>query len=332
MTTKPLTRLLLTPGEPAGIGPDIVIEIAKRDWPVELIAIADPSLLAERAKTLGYSLQCLPCDLNGVRTAHRKHTLKILPVALASHVIPGQLNRANANYVINTLDKAATLCEEKKAEAIVTGPVHKGIINDATIPFTGHTEFFGKHCKAALTMMLFDTDQIKVALATTHLPLSAVSKAITKDQLQSMLLLMHDELKTKFHLHHPKIIVCGLNPHAGEGGHFGCEEIDIMLPVILALQAKQYDMIGPLPADTAFIEKKSGKADAILAMYHDQALPLIKYISFGHAVNMTLGLPYIRTSVDHGTALDIAGSGQADAQSMEAALQLAIKLTSSLAC
>lgn len=321
-------RILITPGEPTGIGPDVTLCAAKSSYSVELIAIADPALLAQRAQQLKLNIQLLPADLNAEPTPHKAGTLKFLPVPLNAPVEVGQLNAANADYVLRTLTLAAKLCLKKKAAAVVTGPVHKEIMNTAGIPFLGHTEYFAEQSRVATTVMLFVVDHLKVALATTHLPLAKVSQAITKDELKSILMILHKDLQQKFHLVNPRILVCGLNPHAGEGGYLGREEIDVITPVLNELRTQQMDVVGPLPADTIFTPKQVKQADAILAMYHDQALPLVKYIGFDHAVNVTLGLPFIRTSVDHGTALDIAGSGQADAGSMRAAIDLAIRMVS----
>jgi 4-hydroxythreonine-4-phosphate dehydrogenase len=321
-----LNRILLTPGEPAGIGPDITLELAQQSWPAELVVIADPDLLSARAAQLGLSLHLLECDLQTPPKAHQAGTLNILPVKLNAEVQTGKLNPANADYVIRTLDLAASLCLQKKASGIVTGPVHKGIINQAGIAFTGHTEFFAQQSHVSHTVMLFVVDQLKVALATTHLPLADVPAAITKERLALVLDTLIHGLTQQFQLASPRILVCGLNPHAGEGGYLGREEIDVISPVLQTFREQDYLIEGPLPADTIFTPKHLQQADAVLAMYHDQALPLVKYVGFGHAVNVTLGLPFIRTSVDHGTALDMAGSGHANAGSMKEALALCIKL------
>jgi len=326
-------RILITPGEPAGIGPDITLQIAMQPWEAELIAIADLNLLQERARLLGLPLKI--SEWKGPDqpvTTHQAGTLKVRPVKLAHAVVPQKLDAANASYVQQTLDLATDLCLEKKAQAIVTGPVHKGIMQTAGLPFLGHTEYFAKRCAAAThtpcePVMLFVTESLKVALVTTHLPLAAVPKALTSTHIQSVLSILYSELKQKFGIASPRILVCGLNPHAGEGGYLGLEEIEIITPALQAFQ-KQHGpcVIGPLPADTIFTPHYLMQADAVLAMYHDQALPVVKYIGFGQAVNVTLGLPLIRTSVDHGTALNITGTGKADAGSMAAALKLAIQL------
>ena len=319
-------RLLITPGEPAGIGPDVTIKIAQQEWLAQLVVIADPDLLAERAKQLNLPLKLIPFDVNAPAAVQPKNALYILPVALKSPVKAGELNADNADYVIETLMIAAALCLQKKTDAIVTGPVHKGVINQANISFSGHTEFFAERAGVKSTVMLFVIDQLKVALVTTHLPLSAVPQAITKEKVRDTLSILQHALKKQFKIKSPRIAVCGLNPHAGENGYLGREEIDVIAPVLRELNQEGFTLSGPLSADTIFTPKQLEQVDAVVAMYHDQALPLVKYIGFGHAVNMTLGLPFIRTSVDHGTALDVAGTGRADAGSMVAALELALSL------
>lgn len=321
-----LPRILITPGEPAGIGPDITLEIADHAWQAELVVIADPALLQDRAKQLGKSIELIECNLDAPPRLHKKGQLSILPIKLSKPVQAGKLDPANADYVLQTLNLAADLCVKQRANAIVTGPVHKGIINDAGIPFTGHTEFFAQFCQVAQTVMLFVVDELRVALVTTHLPLANVSAAITPERLHTILDILIAELKQRFQLSAPRILVCGLNPHAGEGGYLGREEIDIITPVLNHYREQGNNLVGPLPADTIFTPPFLQAADAILSMYHDQALPVVKYLGFGHAVNMTLGLPFLRTSVDHGTAIDIAGTKHADAGSMKAAINLAIEI------
>jgi 4-hydroxythreonine-4-phosphate dehydrogenase len=327
VTSGAIPRIVITPGEPAGIGPDVVIQIAQLAWPAELIVITDATLLTERAKQLSLPLQLKIADLNTPRKAHQPGQLQILPVALAADVVAGQLNAANAPHVLACLDIATTLCLEKKADALVTGPVHKSIINEAHIPFRGHTEFLAARCGVDEAIMLFVVDDLKVALVTTHLPLAEVPRAITREKLTALIHHLHQELKNKFGVANPKILVCGLNPHAGENGHIGHEEIDIITPALEQLRVENINVIGPLPADTIFTPKYLQTADVIVAMYHDQALPVVKYLGFDRAVNVTLGLPIIRTSVDHGTALDIAGTNQANPGSLAAAIRLAITLS-----
>jgi 4-hydroxythreonine-4-phosphate dehydrogenase len=321
---NPIQRILITPGEPAGIGPDITLALSTQAWPAELVIVADPQLLADRAKQLGIEVRLTECDLHSSPQAHVPGSLKFLPVILNAPVKAGILNPANAAYVLQTLKTAASICQQKIAHAIVTGPVNKAVINQAGITFSGHTEFFAEYCQVAHTVMLFVTDSLKVALTTTHLPLSQVAAAITKDKLKQTLILLRQSLMTLFDLSSPRILVCGLNPHAGESGYLGEEEIKIMNPVIQAFNAQHGHIEGPLPADTIFTPPYLQRADAILAMYHDQALPIVKYLGFGHAVNITLGLPFLRTSVDHGTALDLAGTGQAEASSLAKAVEFAI--------
>jgi 4-hydroxythreonine-4-phosphate dehydrogenase len=323
-----IPRIVITTGDPAGIGPDIAILAAQRGWPAEIVVIADEELMTQRAQQINQPITLSACDLKQAPEAHQPGKLKILPVMLNMEAQPGKLNPANSWYVIRSLETAIALCESGEANAMVTGPVNKLVINKTGVPFTGHTEFLAKRCNVAHTVMMFVTEQMKVALATTHVPIAKLSAAITKDSLRATITVLSEELKKRFQLKSPKIFVCGLNPHAGEGGYLGREEIDIISPVLEEFRAKGFDLIGPLPADTLFTPKYLQQADAVLAMYHDQALPLVKYTSFGHAVNITLGLPFIRTSVDHGTAVDIAGKGLADAGSMAAAIDLAIKLSS----
>ena len=319
-------RVVITPGEPAGIGPDLVIQLAQRDWPLELVVCADGRLLTERATLLGLPLTLLPYSPEKPAAPQRAGTLTLLPVALHTEVTPGTLNVENGRYVVETLARACDGCLNGEFSALVTGPVHKGIINDAGVAFTGHTEFFEERAGAPKVVMMLATEELRVALATTHLPLKAVSDAITPDLLREVITILHDDLQNKFGLAEPHVLVCGLNPHAGEGGHMGTEEIDTIIPVLEELRAKGMNLSGPLPADTLFQPKYLDHADAVLAMYHDQGLPVLKYQGFGRGVNITLGLPFIRTSVDHGTALELAGQGKADVGSFITALNLAIKM------
>jgi 4-hydroxythreonine-4-phosphate dehydrogenase len=319
-------RVVITPGEPAGIGPDLVIQLAQRDWPLELVVCADGGLLTERARLLGLPLTLLPYSPDQTALPQRAGTLTLLPVALHADVTPGVLHVDNGRYVVETLARACDGCLNGEFAALVTGPVHKGIINDAGIPFTGHTEFFEERSGVPKVVMMLATEELRVALATTHLPLKAVSDAITADLLREVITILHDDLRNKFGLAEPHVLVCGLNPHAGEGGHMGTEEIDTIIPVLNEMRAKGMNLSGPLPADTLFQPKYLDHADAVLAMFHDQGLPVLKYQGFGRGVNITLGLPFIRTSVDHGTALELAGLGKADVGSFITALNLAIKM------
>ncbi|RCX33054.1 4-hydroxythreonine-4-phosphate dehydrogenase PdxA [Thioalbus denitrificans] len=325
MTTNPL-RIVLTPGEPAGIGPDLAVQAAQRALPAEVVAAADPALLAERAQRLGLPLELLEHTPGDPPQAHRPGTLRVLPVPLRAPAVAGRLDPANAPYVLETLERAARGCEAGAFAALVTGPVHKGIINEAGIPFSGHTEFLQALTGTAQVVMMLATEGLRVALATTHLPLREVADAITPERLERVIRVLHGDLRGRFGLADPRILVCGLNPHAGEGGHLGREEIEVITPVLERLAAEGIRLEGPLPADTLFTPRHLAGADAVLAMYHDQGLPVLKYKGFGRAVNVTLGLPIIRTSVDHGTALDLAGSGRADPGSLQVALATALEM------
>ncbi|MBX9475687.1 4-hydroxythreonine-4-phosphate dehydrogenase PdxA [Yersinia enterocolitica] len=319
-------RIVITPGEPAGVGPDLVIALAQQDWPVEIVVCADPALLLARASQLNLPLQLREYQQDKPVLAQLAGTLTILPVKIAAEVIPGQLDVKNSHYVVETLAKACDGAISGEFAALVTGPVQKSIINDAGIPFIGHTEFFADRSHCSRVVMMLATEELRVALATTHLPLLAVPGAITQASLHEVISILDNDLKTKFGISQPQIYVCGLNPHAGEGGHMGHEEIDTIIPALDALRQQGINLIGPLPADTLFQSKYLQHADAVLAMYHDQGLPVLKYQGFGRAVNITLGLPFIRTSVDHGTALELAATGTADVGSFITALNLAIKM------
>jgi 4-hydroxythreonine-4-phosphate dehydrogenase len=316
-------RILLTPGEPAGIGPDITLTLATKMLDVEIVAVADPDLLITRAAALNLPVAIQLTDGENKPTPHQKNQLQVIPVKLAAKVKPGQLDVRNAPYVIQTLEKAIALCLQNKAHALTTGPVQKSILNEAGIPFTGHTEFLAEKTGAGQVLMLFVVDTLRVALATVHIPLQQVATAVSEAHLIQTLTLFADSLQKMFNIANPKIFVAGLNPHAGEMGYLGREELDTIIPAIQSLNARGYAISGPYPADTLFTPHLLAKADGILAMYHDQALPVIKHIGFERAVNITLGLPIIRTSVDHGTALDLAGTGKADASSLVHAVNLA---------
>jgi 4-hydroxythreonine-4-phosphate dehydrogenase len=323
----PTPRIAITPGEPAGIGPDIVLMAAQQQWNAELVAIADPELLRQRAKLLGLSIKLQTMDPDAPPTPHRPGILKIAPVKLATPAAPGKLDPANAPYVLATLQQAVDGCLAGTYQAMVTAPVQKSVINDAGIPFSGHTEFLAKATGTAKVVMMLATQNLRVALATTHLPLKDVPAAITPELLLQTLHILHKDLRSKFGIATPRIAVLGLNPHAGEGGHMGREEIDTIIPALEQLRAAGMDLLGPLPADTAFNPKVLDDCDAVFAMYHDQGLPVLKYAGFGKAVNITLGLPLIRTSVDHGTALDLAGAGAANPNSLYRAIETAIEMT-----
>ncbi|MDP1708042.1 MAG: 4-hydroxythreonine-4-phosphate dehydrogenase PdxA [Gammaproteobacteria bacterium] len=321
-----IPRLALTPGEPAGIGPDLCVQIAQRDFPAMVVAVADPVLLTARAQALGLPLRLEVYAPTQAAQPHTAGTLKVMSVPLAKPVRCGQLDPANAGYVLETLHHAVQACLAGEFDALVTGPVHKALINDAGISFAGHTEFLAELTQSPQPVMMLAVPGLRVALATTHLPLREVSRALTQPRLEAVLRVLHHDLKARFGILHPHILVCGLNPHAGEAGHLGHEEIEVIEPVIARLRAEGMHLRGPLPADTVFVPATLAPADAVLAMYHDQGLPVLKHLGFGSAVNITLGLPIIRTSVDHGTALELAGSGKADSGSLLAAIQAALAL------
>ncbi|BBA35936.1 4-hydroxythreonine-4-phosphate dehydrogenase [Methylocaldum marinum] len=317
-----IPRILLTTGEPAGIGPDLCVQIAQRELACDLTVIGHPPLLAERAQRLKLNLEIRTSGRDDVR-AHQPGSLKVWPTAHGADPTCGRLNIANAPYVLETISSGVTACLDGRFDALVTAPVHKGIINEAGIAFTGHTEFIAA-ISGGYPVMMLAAPGLRVALATTHLPLAEVSRNITRERLSAVLEILDRDLVARFGIPAPRILVCGLNPHAGEGGHLGREEIEIIEPVLENLRQKGIKLFGPLPADTLFLPKYLEHADAVLAMYHDQGLPVLKHAGFGRAVNITLGLPIIRTSVDHGTALDLAGSGKADAGSLEAAIDEAV--------
>ena len=323
---NPRARIALTPGEPAGIGPDLCVQLAQQPHPAELVVLGDPALLTARAAMLGLPLRLLPFEPAAEPMPQAPGELRVDPVArLPSPPAPGRLDTRNAGYVVETLTAACHGCKTGRYDAVVTAPVHKGVINDAGLPFTGHTELFAEHCAAA-PVMLLAAPGLRVALATTHLPLKDVPAALSRAGLTEVLEILLRDLPRRLGLTAPRIAVCGLNPHAGEGGHLGREEIDIIVPVLERLRAAGADLRGPLPADTAFLPPLLADTDVVLAMYHDQGLPVLKHLGFSRAVNLTLGLPIIRTSVDHSTALDLAGTGRADPGSLEAALELAIEM------
>ena len=319
-------RIAITPGEPAGIGPDLLITLAQQAWDAQLVVLADAKLLKERAKLLGLPINLIEFDESAPAKATPAGSVYIYQVNLGDDVELGVLNDANGQYVLDTLRIASEKNMDGTFDAVVTGPVHKGIINKAGISFSGHTEYFAQQSNTADVVMLLATEGLRVALVTTHIPLAYVSRAITEDRLTKVATILDHDLRTKFGIERPRILVCGLNPHAGEDGHLGREEIDTITPTLDILRSQGMNLIGPLPADTLFQDKYLSEADAVLAMYHDQGLPVLKYKGFGKSVNITLGLPFIRTSVDHGTALDLAGTGTADVGSFELAIREAIKL------
>jgi 4-hydroxythreonine-4-phosphate dehydrogenase len=322
-----IKRIAITPGEPAGIGPDLVINLVQQSFPVQMVVIASPDLFIERAKLLGIDLTIEIYDPKKTAKAQQAGTITIMPVELAEPCIAGELNSNNGAYVVETLRLACEKNMSGEFDAIVTGPVHKGLINQSGIAFSGHTEYFAGQANCSDVVMMLATEGLRVALVTTHIPLAYVAKAITKERLQKVTRILHHDLIEKFGIADPAIYACGINPHAGEDGHLGREEIEIMIPAFEELRAEGINVIGPLPADTIFQQKYLNEADAILSMYHDQGLPVLKYKGFGSSVNITLGLPFIRTSVDHGTALDLAGKNQADHGSFIEAMRNAIYLT-----
>jgi 4-hydroxythreonine-4-phosphate dehydrogenase len=322
-----MTSLLaLTPGEPAGIGPDLAVALALRTRRVPVVCIADPALLETRAALLKQTVRLRLCTEDSLTDDlySGDGQLCVLPVPLRAPVTPGTLEVRNAAYVLDTLRLAARLCGAGTLNGLVTGPVQKSIINVAGFAFSGHTEFLAELAHVPRVVMMLATDGLRVALATTHLPLSAVPSEITRELLREVLTILDHDLRVRFHIAEPRILVAGLNPHAGEDGHLGREEIDVITPALEEARGKGMHLTGPLPADTLFTPKYLDNTDAVLAMYHDQGLPVLKYKGFGNAVNITLGLPYLRTSVDHGTALDLAGTGHADPGSLYYALDVAL--------
>ena len=322
-----IPRIAITSGEPAGIGLDLCVLLAYQAIAAEIIIIADPTALAGRAEQLGLLIQTNSFDKNKAPQVHPGDgSITLIPIKTEEDVLAGQLNPSNGAYVIEMLSTATDGCLSGLFDAMVTAPVHKGIINQAGMAFTGHTEFLAEQSNTSQVVMMLVGGGMRVALATTHLPLTKVSAAITKETLTKTIRILHTDLVNKFGIQQPRIMVAGLNPHAGEGGYLGDEEIKTITPVLDQLRNEGLGLIGPLPADTMFSEKNIAQTDAFLAMYHDQGLAVLKHASFGEGVNVTLGLPFIRTSVDHGTALDLAGTGNIEIGSLLAAIQLAIDL------
>jgi 4-hydroxythreonine-4-phosphate dehydrogenase len=319
---RPLPVIAVSSGEPSGIGPDICLALVQRGFNARLVVLGDRTLLAQRATQLGSTAKLKDFDATSVPAGG---VTEVCHVPLGGACVAGQLNIANSRYVLSLLAEGMRGCMDGRYDALVTAPVHKGVINDAGIPFTGHTEFFAQGTASRVVMMLVGGG-LRVALATTHLAVKDVPAAIRTDDLAAILRVLAAELATRFGLARPRILVAGLNPHGGEGGHFGREEIEVINPVLAALRSEGLDLVGPLPADTLFTPAVLRGGDCVLAMYHDQGLPVLKYASFGGGVNVTLGLPFIRTSVDHGTALDLAGSGKADPGSLFAAVEMAVEM------
>ncbi len=324
-----IPRIGLTIGEPAGVGPELVLRAAVKRWPARLIAYGDPALLRATAERLGVKVSLMPDD--GERTVRPGLMFhEAMPVALAAEARPGTLDPRNAAATLAMLTHAAHDAKRRHIDGLVTAPVQKSVLDTTKSPFSGHTEFFQALAGVERVVMLLTAapkkQPLRVALTTTHLPLRAVANAVTPELLQSTLAVLHGGLKRDYGIERPRIAVLGLNPHAGESGHLGTEEQRIIAPVLKSLRSKGIELEGPLPADTAFSAERIARTDAFLAMYHDQGLPVLKYAGFGSAVNVTLGLPYVRTSVDHGTALDIAGQGLADPGSLYAAISEAIRI------
>lgn len=320
-------RLAITSGEPAGIGPDLILSLVSRfTWPADLVVLGDPDVLTQRARQLNLNIRFRPFTPDEETRPCQQGEIFIHPIHCPEKVTAGTLNSQNASYVLEMLNYATQGCLSGEFDAMVTAPLHKGIVNESGTPFTGHTEYLAELTKAPLPVMMLAAGGLRVSLATTHLPLKEVSDAITYESLTQVLNILNKDLQEKFAIENPHILVCGLNPHAGEGGHLGREEIETIIPVIRDLQQQGMNLTGPLPADTLFTPHHLNDADAVLAMFHDQGLPVLKHAGFGQAVNITLGLPIIRTSVDHGTALDLAGKGTADTGSMMSAIQMAIEL------
>lgn len=324
LRTSPI-RLAVTPGEPAGIGPDLVIMLSEHQWDAQIVVFADASMLKKRAELLNQTIDLIPYtkDMDYVQ---KPGQVIVNHIPCNTNVIAGELNSENGHYVVDTLRLSCEANMQGDFDAVVTGPVHKGIINKAGVSFSGHTEYFAQQSNTADVVMMLATDGLRVCLATTHIPLAYVSKAITPERIDKVISIMHSDLQQKFGIAEPSIYVCGLNPHAGEDGHLGQEENLVITPTLNEMRKRGMNIVGPLPADTIFQPKYLEKADAVLAMYHDQGLPVLKFKGFGNSVNITLGLPFIRTSVDHGTATDLAGTGLADTGSMKRALQKAMKL------
>lgn len=321
-----ITPIAITPGEPAGIGPEILLRLAQQKLPRPAVAVASIDLLKQRARECDLDLQIYQFKKEAEYTKHTPGSLPVLDIELKESVQCGELNPANSGYVLKTLQVATECCLQGVFHALTTGPVHKGVINDAGYTFSGHTEYLGQLSNDYPVMMLV-ASKLRVALVTTHLPLKEVSQAISKQRLKQVILVLHRDLTSRFRISQPRIAVTGLNPHAGENGYLGREEIDVIQPVLKELRASGISLGGPLPADTVFTPSQLNQYDVVLTMYHDQGLPVLKHLGFGSAVNVTLGLPIIRTSVDHGTALELAGTGKAEIDSLIAAFEMAASLS-----
>lgn len=326
MSSKLCPAIALTPGEPAGIGPDIAIALARQEIPAALICIASPTILRDRAAALGEDVEIVEIASPSRAARHIPGQLAVLPVQARNKVIPGHTDKHNAKYVLACLERAVTGCRRGTFDALVTGPINKAVINAAGIPFTGHTEYLALKSETNLPVMMLVAGDLRVALVTTHIPLRLVSKSITVERVIRVVEIVHDALRKYFGIRDPQITVCGLNPHAGEDGYLGDEEIRVITPALEQLRGAGLVVTGPMPADTAFIPPALSGCHAVVTMYHDQGLPVLKAVGFGRAVNVTLGLPFVRVSVDHGTALELAATGRAEAGSIRVALDLAIEL------
>jgi 4-hydroxythreonine-4-phosphate dehydrogenase len=326
-----IPRIAVTSGEPAGIGPELCLKLAAREFACELVCLADVALLGERARLTRATVELRPYQAHArrepARQRHEANTLLVEHIPLEAPSAPGRLDKRNSPYVLALLDRAIDGALAGEFTAVVTAPVHKGVINDAGVAFLGHTEYFAQRAHAARAVMMLTAGTLRVALATTHLPLAAVSAAISVRSLCETAAILARDLEAWWRIRAPRIAVCGLNPHAGEGGYLGDEELKVIGPAVEKMQRDGIRAQGPLPADTVFVPQVLAGFDAVLALYHDQGLPVVKHVGFDRAVNVTLGLPFVRTSVDHGTALDLAGTGKADAGSLTAAVQLAIELS-----
>ena len=324
-----MTRIVISTGEPAGIGPDIMLDACQQSYQANLICVGDPALFHQRADNLGLPIKIIESDLDIEREYTPANTLFVYPHALKHEVTAGQLNPENASYVLEVLDICIKACTTHKAAAMVTGPIQKSVFQHIYPNFSGHTEYLAEKTGSPLPVMMLATEGLRVALVTTHVPLLKIPALITRERVEAVIRILHHDLTQQFGIENPRILIAGLNPHAGEDGHLGREEKDVIEPVIQQLINEGMQLNGPLPADTLFTEKYLQHADAILAMYHDQGLPVLKYKGFGNAINITLGLPIIRTSVDHGTALDLAGTGNCSSQSMQLAIRSAIDIAHS---
>ena len=321
-----IPRIILTPGEPAGIGPDIIIDIAGRAFPAELIVVADPRSLEHRAEILGVSIELPAYQQSAAPTRHEPGSLKLIPLHTPKGVTPGKPDPANAGYILESLRIAARGCLDGEFQAMVTAPVNKAVINRAGTPFSGHTDYIAAQCGNYRPVMMLMNDSLRVALVTVHVPLSGVAAGITREHLRHVITVVHTDLRQRMEIGNPRLLVCGLNPHAGEAGFLGSEEIDIIIPVIEEMRSAGIAVAGPVPADTAFTPDSLRHIDVVITMYHDQGLPVLKSQGFGEIVNVTLGLPLIRTSVDHGTALELAATGKARSNSLQTAINCAFNM------